>query len=151
MLILGHHQNNKINSMTTFAWCKRGINDYDLLQSLLGWLLTSDWKNFWDFESSFSDFQVIRLQHRVQHIFRQQCKSIIFEVFESNALDFFSLLFHPPDHVENIELLNVKCAVSFILKPANYIHLHNVLHSMSKFILQFRCVGTSAWSTNTSI
>ena len=25
MLILGHHQNNKLNSMTTFAWCKRGI------------------------------------------------------------------------------------------------------------------------------
>ena len=25
MLILGHHQNDKMNSMTTFAWCKRGI------------------------------------------------------------------------------------------------------------------------------
>ena len=23
MLILGHLQNNKMNSMTTFAWCKR--------------------------------------------------------------------------------------------------------------------------------
>ena len=27
MLILGHHQNNKMNSMTTFAWCKRGIRN----------------------------------------------------------------------------------------------------------------------------
>ena len=26
MLILGHHQNNKMNSMTTFAWCKRGTS-----------------------------------------------------------------------------------------------------------------------------
>ena len=25
MLILSHHQNNKMNSMTTFTWCKRGI------------------------------------------------------------------------------------------------------------------------------
>ena len=28
MLILGHHQNNKMNSMTTFTWCKRGIGLY---------------------------------------------------------------------------------------------------------------------------
>ena len=27
MLILGHHQNNKMNSMMTFAWCKRGKTD----------------------------------------------------------------------------------------------------------------------------
>ena len=25
MLILGHHQNNKMNSMTTLAWCKSGM------------------------------------------------------------------------------------------------------------------------------
>ena len=29
MLILGHHQNNKMNLMTTFAWCKRGNGHYD--------------------------------------------------------------------------------------------------------------------------
>ena len=67
----------------------------------------------------------------MQHIFRQQCKSVIFEVFESSALDFFSLLFHPLDYVENVELLVVKFAVSFNLKPANCIDLHNKLHSMS--------------------
>ena len=26
MLILGHHENNKVNSMMPFAWCKRGTS-----------------------------------------------------------------------------------------------------------------------------
>ena len=35
MLILGHHQNNKMNSMMTFTWCKRGICLNLLLLSLV--------------------------------------------------------------------------------------------------------------------
>ena len=84
------------------------VNGCDLLQSLLGWLLTSDWKNFW---KQFSDFQVIRLQHRVQDIFRQQCKSIW--GFWKQRSGFFSLLFHPLDHVENVEPLIVKFCCLF--------------------------------------
>ena len=59
-------------------------------------------------------------------------KALYLRFLKATLWIFFSLLFHPLDHVENVGLLIVKFAVSFNLKPANYIHLHNVLHSMSR-------------------
>ena len=77
MLILGHHQNNKMNLMTTFAWCKRGTSLPSTwhFYSLLGVRLVNSLHNFWEFTllENNSTFKA-----QITHLYLLPCNTMFF-------------------------------------------------------------------------